>query len=103
MKNQTKCIGSQTIHCEQSLVFQFMRVAKWVALFLLTGIGAGSSYLQLQRNQEVNWVFFGICLACGVILFWIGHTIMKSECATKRRCGTCNKEPNVGGIPVRQL
>lgn len=103
MKNQSKCISVKTIQCEQSLVFRFMRTAKWVALSLMTGIGVSSAFLQMQRHQDINWMFFSICLLSGVILFWIGHCIMKGECITKRRCGSCNKVSSLNGLPIRQM
>lgn len=91
MKKPTKCIHARNVECQQpSLVFYFMRTAKWVALSWLVGIGVMGVLLQFQRHQDVNWVFFSVCLLCGLILFWIGHCIMKSECASKRRHGTCN-------------
>lgn len=103
MKKHVKCITAKNLDCEQSLVFYFMRSAKWVALALLVGIGGLSAALQFQRQQDINWIFFSICILCGAILFWIGHCLMKNECATQRRCGTCNKEPpTIGNVPVRQ-
>lgn len=102
MKKQAKCITVKTIDCEQSLVFYFMRSAKWVALALLISIGVLGTALQFQRHQDVNWMFFSICILCGAVLFWIGHCLMKNECATQRQCGTCNKVPTVGNIAVRQ-
>lgn len=103
MKKQAKCISVKTLDCEQSLVFRFMRVAKWLALALLLGIGSAGVFLQFQRHQDINWMFFAVCTLCGVVLFWIGHCIMKSECATQRRCGTCAKTPSsIGGLPIRQ-
>lgn len=84
---------TQAIECQQSLVFYFMRTARWVALLLLVGIGSMDAVLQFQRQQNINWIFVSICILSGVILFWIGHCIMRSECASRRDCGTCNKAP----------
>lgn len=103
MNNQAKCINLKTIDCEQSLVFRFMRTAKWVALLLLIGIGTGSAYIQFQHQQNVNWIFFSVCMVCGIILFWVGHSIMISECVTKRRCGSCSKVTAMNGVPMRQV
>ncbi|WP_156946839.1 hypothetical protein [Thiothrix lacustris] len=103
MKKQAKCVGNKMIDCEQSLVFYFMRSAKWVALALLVGIGVMGAALQFQRSQEVNWLFFSVCILCGLILFWIGHSLMKNECTTQQRNGTCNKAPStIGDITIRQ-
>ena len=52
MKKHVKCITAKNLDCEQSLVFYFMRSAKWVALALLVGIGGLSAALQFQRQQE---------------------------------------------------
>ena len=103
MKKQAKCISANTVNCEQSLVFYFMRAAKWLALALLVGIGGLSTLLQFQRHQDINWVFFSVCILCGFILFWIGHCLMRNECASMRRSNTCNnKMPTVGNINIRQ-
>ena len=103
MKRNTQCIHTQQIECQPSLVFHFMRVAKWIALSLLLGIGFMGALLQFQRHQEINWMFFSVCIVCGVILFWIGHCIMKSDCAIKRRCGTCVKVSTVSLTKIRQV
>ncbi|WGZ93554.1 MAG: hypothetical protein QJT81_17405 [Candidatus Thiothrix putei] len=103
MKKQAQCINSKALECEQSVVFYFMRVARWVAFLLLVGIGGMGALLQFQRHQDINWMFVSVCIVCGVGLFWIGHCIMKSECATRKRCGTCNKSTIVGGITIRQV
>lgn len=103
MKKQAKCVSAQAVECQQSVVFYFMRIARWVALLLLISIGSMAALLQFQHNQDINWVFVAVCTLCGIILFWIGHSIMKSECANRRRCGTCNKAPNVGNITIRQI
>ncbi|SEA80895.1 hypothetical protein SAMN05660964_02492 [Thiothrix caldifontis] len=103
MKKQAKCINSKALECEQSVVFYFMRVARWVAFLLLVGIGVMGALLQFQRHQDINWMFVSVCIACGVGLFWVGHCIMKSECATRKRCGTCNKSTTVGNITIRQV
>jgi hypothetical protein len=89
MNRQARCINTKQAECPLSVVFYFMRVAKWIALSLMVGIGISGALLQFQRHQSVNWMFVTVCLACGVILFWIGHCIMKSECRVKRRVGTC--------------
>ncbi|UJS23460.1 hypothetical protein [Thiothrix winogradskyi] len=103
MKKSAKCISSKAVECQPSVVFYFMRIARWVALLLLTGIGGMSAALQFQRHQDISWLFVSVCILCGIILFWIGHSIMKSECATRRRCGTCNKTTGIGNITIRQI
>lgn len=103
MKKQAKCVSAQAVECQQSVVFYFMRIARWVALLLLVGIGSMAALLQFQRHQDISWLFVVVCALCGIILFWVGHSIMKSECATRHRCGTCNKAPKVGNITIRQI
>lgn len=103
MRKSAKCIQTNKTSCDQSLVFRFMRIAKWVALLLLLGIGFADIWLQLQRSQAINWLFFSLCSVGGIGLFWIGHCIMQSECAMQRRCGTCNRDNASTAIPIRSL
>lgn len=103
MKKSAKCVSAKAVECQQSVVFYFMRIARWVALLLMVGIGSMGAALQFYHHQDINWMFVGICTLCGIILFWIGHCIMKSECATRSRCGTCNKTPSIGNITIRQI
>jgi hypothetical protein len=86
--------------CEKSLVFRFIRVARWVALGLLVGIGTLGAFLQYKNHQDINWAFFSICIICGIMLFWMGRCILKSECAARRRAVSCSKVSTIGNIPI---
>ncbi len=97
MYSKSKCANTL---CEKSLVFRFIRVARWVALLLLTGIGSLGAFLQYQRHQDINWMFFSVCIICGIMLFWMGRCIMKSECASRRRAAACNRVATINNIPI---
>lgn len=89
--------------CEKSLTFHFIKVARWVALFLLVGIGALGAYFQHEHGQEINWMFLGVCVACGVMLFWMGRCILKSECQYRMansRCGKHVKTVSASNLPT---
>jgi hypothetical protein len=68
---------------KESLIYQFMRTAKWVALLLLFSIGFGMAYLQYLHREPISWGFLGICIASGLLLFWIGRCLTHSECSQK--------------------
>lgn len=89
MNSKAKCWEANK--CEKSLTFRFIKVARWVALFLLVGIGALGSYFQQQRGQDINWMFLGVCVFCGIMLFWMGRCILKSECQHRLAGNRCGK------------
>lgn len=68
---------------KESLARHFMQTAKWVALLLLLSIGFGMAYLQHLHNQPISWGFVGICIASGLLLFWIGRCLTHYECSHK--------------------
>jgi hypothetical protein len=68
---------------KESLTYQFMQTAKWVALLLLLSIGFGMAYLQHIHREPISWGFLGICIASGLLLFWIGRCLSHYECSQK--------------------
>ena len=68
---------------KESLTYQFMQKAKWVALLLLFSIGFGMAFLQYLHKQPISWGFLGICIASGLLLFWIGRCLTHYECSQK--------------------
>lgn len=88
MNSRSGCMG----RCEKSLTLQFISMARWVALLLLVGIGTMTVLLQYERHQEINWVFFSVCATGGIVLFWIGTCLMKSECSTLQQRGRCVRQ-----------
>lgn len=88
MATRSSCKYKNT--CAHSLVARFMAVARWGALALLLGIGFADVILHLSRGDAVNWVFCGICVVSGVILFWMGQCLLESECGTRKKAGSCH-------------
>lgn len=77
--------------CEKSLAFRFIKVARWVALLLLVGIGTLGAFLQYRAGQDVNWMFLAVCVFCGIMLFWMGRCLLKSECQHRLANNRCGK------------
>jgi hypothetical protein len=65
------------------LTYQFIQTAKWVALVLLFSIGLGMAFLQYLHKQPISWGFLAICIASGLLLFWIGRCLAHYECSQK--------------------
>lgn len=89
--NSKSRINDKTASCEKSLVFRFIRIARWIALFLLLGIGVLGTSFQYERHHDIDWMFFTVCAVCGIMLFWMGRCILKSECNNKRGNGKCRR------------
>lgn len=87
MKGQTDCARK----CDRTLVYEFLAVARWLALVLLVTIGSAAVWLQYIHQQEINWLFLLICVSGGVILFWIGRCLLKSECLSMQQQGRCRR------------
>ena len=66
-----------------SLINHFMQTAKWVSLLLLLSIGGAMAYSQYLHQQAINWGFVALCVAGGLLLFWIGHCLSHHDCAKK--------------------
>ncbi|HRJ51650.1 MAG TPA: hypothetical protein PLE99_02695 [Candidatus Thiothrix moscowensis] len=91
MNDKAKCWALH--RCEKSLAFRFINIARWVALLLLVGIGVMGAYVQHQQGQDVSWVFVGVCVISGVMLFWMGRCLLKSECQHRQPVGgSCGKQ-----------
>lgn len=84
MNNKAELHNTQE-DCYESLTFQFIRIARWLALFLLVGIGVIGTYLKYERYHEINWMFLLVCVISGVLLFWMGRCLQKSNCSRRRR------------------
>jgi protein-S-isoprenylcysteine O-methyltransferase Ste14 len=84
-----KCAKSNS--CQKSLVFRFLQTARWVALLLLCGVGVGLTLLDFYHSASISWVFLGVCVFGGVMLFWVGRCLMQSECSTVKRTGACRQ------------
>jgi hypothetical protein len=87
--------------CEKSLTLEFISMARWVALLLLMGIGAMAVLLQYERHQEINWIFFSVCAFGGIVLFWIGGCLLRSECSTLKQKGRCVQQTTLS--PINKL
>ena len=84
-----KCASANS--CQKSLTFHFMQAARWVALLLLCSVGIGLTALEFFRHENISWVFLGVCVASGLMLFWLGQCLMQTECSTMKRAGSCAK------------
>ena len=82
-----KCASANS--CQKSLTFHFMQAARWVALLLLCGVGIGLTVLEFYRHEDISWIFLAVCVASGLMLFWLGRCLMQTECTTMRRVGSC--------------
>lgn len=100
MNQKAKCTFVSS--CEQALAYRFIRIARWVALALLVGIGLGGWWAGYQR-QDINWLFVGVCVSCGVLLFWMGSCILRSECQRQRSKASCPKEVVLQRVPSVKL
>ncbi len=54
MKKSAKCINSKAVECQPSVVFYFMRIARWVALLLMVGTGSIGAALQFYHHQDLT-------------------------------------------------
>lgn len=59
----------------QDIIFHSLRAVRWMPLLLFVGIGAADTLLQLQRAQEVHWLFLLICAIAAVLLFQLGNIL----------------------------
>ncbi len=96
MHSKTRCW--ELNKCEKSLTFHFIKVARWVALLLLVGIGLLGVYSQYRMGQEVSWMFLSVCVFCGIMLFWLGHCMLSSECQYRMSNNRCGKNENAKPI-----
>lgn len=59
----------------QDIIFHSLRAIRWTPLLLFAGTGSVDTLLQLQRNQEVHWIFVVICAIAAILLFQLGNIL----------------------------
>lgn len=59
--------------------FHYLRLIRWLPLGLFAGIALADSLLQYQHELNTNWLFVGICLLAGILLFQLGNILCYQE------------------------
>jgi hypothetical protein len=65
-------------------LFQVLCKIRWIPLWLFLGMSTADTLSNLQTGQAINWVFMGVCIIAGSLLFHLGSILCYQEYCNER-------------------